>query len=329
MVRDTSHQLRPTRVSGARAFTLVELLVVIGIIAVLVGILLPTLGRARESANQVKCMANMRQIGQAMTIYVGESKGMLPIGLLFNGHRIHRSVAPHGPIYQGESLDWTTLLMRVMRKGVGIGYSDQPDVSQNNAGTRAVFLCPTVFVPQAKDNSAVTHYSSHPRLIPDMDGNEWYIASYVSTGLPGVPLLRPYKATRIKRAPEIAVIFEGTTEPTGQQSGWLAHATVDSLDNRRLGRRPFLTDDYSRDTSLNPNQPIDMKPGIGGWTEANDFNKDTRNNAGNVRFRHKGDTQTNCLMLDGHVESFVLNKSTKQPNLLRKNIFVPPPQGTW
>jgi prepilin-type processing-associated H-X9-DG protein len=321
--------IRQFRVRRAVAFTLVELLVVIGIIALLVGILLPTLGRARESANTVKCMANLRQIGQAMTIYVGESKGVLPIGLVFNGNRIHRSVAPYGPIYQGESLDWTTLLMRVMRKGVGIGYSDQPTVGQTNAGTRAVFLCPTVFVPQAQENSAVSHYSAHPRLIPDMVANEWYLATYVNNGLPGVPLCRPYKVSRIKRAPEIAVIFEGTTEPEGQQQGWLAHATVDGLDNRRLGRRPFLTDDYARDNTLNPNQPIDMRPGIGGWTEANDLNRDTKNNAGNVRFRHKGETVTNCLMVDGHVESFELNKRTKVPNLLRKNVFVPPPQGAW
>ena len=327
MVRDTSPSRRQQRAGGA--FTLVELLVVIGIIALLVGILLPTLGRARESANTVKCMANMRQIGQAMTIYIGESKGMLPIGLIFNGQEINRRGTTPQEFYQGESLDWTTLLMKIMRRGVGIGYDDQPDVSQNSAGTRAVFLCPTVFVNQAQDNSAVTHYSAHPRLIPDMIANEWYIASYVNTGLSGFPLCRPYKASRIKRAPEIAVIFEGTTDPSGQQAGWLAHATVDGLDNRRLGRRPFLTDDYARDTTLNPNQPIDMRPGIGGWTEANDLNKDTKNNAGNVRFRHKGDSVTNCLMLDGHVESFELNRRTKVPTLLRKNVFVPPPQGAW
>jgi prepilin-type N-terminal cleavage/methylation domain-containing protein len=65
-----------------RAFTLVELLVVIGIIAVLISILLPSLGRAREAANRTKCLANLRTLGQAMRMYALENADMVPVGYI-------------------------------------------------------------------------------------------------------------------------------------------------------------------------------------------------------------------------------------------------------
>ena len=65
--------------SRRRAFTLVELLVVIGIIAVLAGMLLPALGRARDSAVRTQCLSNLRQIGVYLQQYANQFRGQIPI----------------------------------------------------------------------------------------------------------------------------------------------------------------------------------------------------------------------------------------------------------
>ena len=69
-----------------RAFTLVELLVVIGIIALLIAILMPSLSRARTQSQRVACMSNLRQLGAAFVMYTNANKGSFPrpaVGALF------------------------------------------------------------------------------------------------------------------------------------------------------------------------------------------------------------------------------------------------------
>jgi prepilin-type N-terminal cleavage/methylation domain-containing protein/prepilin-type processing-associated H-X9-DG protein len=70
---------RPRRIG----FTLVELLVVISIIALLIGILLPALGRARESAQRTVIAANLRSVGQAVSVYNAENKDLMPNSYLY------------------------------------------------------------------------------------------------------------------------------------------------------------------------------------------------------------------------------------------------------
>lgn len=65
--------------AAARAFTLVELLVVIGVIALLASLLLPALVRGKESARAAKCMSNLRQIGIALRVHVHDHEDLMPM----------------------------------------------------------------------------------------------------------------------------------------------------------------------------------------------------------------------------------------------------------
>jgi len=65
--------------AGAGAFTLIELLVVIAVIALLVSILLPVLGRARETSKGVTCLSNLRTFGAAVTLYAAANKEYYPL----------------------------------------------------------------------------------------------------------------------------------------------------------------------------------------------------------------------------------------------------------
>lgn len=116
---------RPSRRTRA-GFTLVELLIVIGIIAVLVSLLLPALSGAKRQANSVKCLANLRSIGQAFTLYEADHKGYWPVAVHWD---------PAQP--NGESR-WPDLIVKYVASAKGVSSQDLSGLQ----GT-VIWGCPT------------------------------------------------------------------------------------------------------------------------------------------------------------------------------------------
>ena len=145
-----------SRLNRVGGFTLVELLVVIGIIAVLIALLLPVLNKAREQARTVACASNERQIYLAMATYAAANRGILPIPGFLDDVHDYIGVRMNGPI----NLDYV--------HGTLWSYLD-PGLSAR----QRVFLCPSDTSPRVAGNGYFGgftagernySYSLNPRL---------------------------------------------------------------------------------------------------------------------------------------------------------------------
>jgi prepilin-type N-terminal cleavage/methylation domain-containing protein/prepilin-type processing-associated H-X9-DG protein len=315
------------------AFTLVELLVVIGIIAVLIGILLPVLGRARAQARAVQCGSNLRQIGLALQMYTISNKGSFPPGFLI----LDFGTTPK------TVTNWTSVLCTMMDKKGAVTNSAQDTADGSTThGFRRTMLCPEVIGLAAEFDPfdiSVTHYLAHPRLMPILNSEyssppqlpDNWMRTY---GGDTTAVMRCFKAGRLKRSAEIVMVFDGSLSLLTGVSNYSNYSgrpyyrprqnmpVADLISNRMLGvTSPWLIADWAHAGNLRPDQPVDMRPvsASGANPPAVFVNRDVDDNDRNFRFRHGRNDTMNALMGDGHVTSFTADKNDLKP------VVSPPP----
>ena len=274
---------RCTARSRARsAFTLIELLVVVAIIALLVGILLPTLSAARQQARATLCSAQLRVLGQGLTIYFGDYRDVLPPGRL---PKIDNCNA-WAMIYGRRKFRPTFLAM--MGRSVGAPPIDDPKAckgetdmhgepgDRQNYSYRA-YVCPTVADWTDERNGSYGYnyqFLGNSRLLDEQDPK-----SYKRWPVKITSLLRPAQTVAVADGMGTAAAF-----PPAER--W-PYANNGPDDPHRLGNEGFNLD------------PPRVDPDFGEMADL----PEARSAADP---RHRG--QTNVLWVDGHVSAHLLGQ---------------------
>jgi len=312
-----------------RAFTLVELLVVIGIIAVLIGVLLPVLAGVSQRGRDLKCQANLRTCLQLIFTYAAENKGSLPYGWYYN--RSHPVTWQEMPGNAGRLTTVFALISRLSGKQYGgddVFIDHTPshrDAPVNNA--------PFLKCPEAQQ--VVPHICSYVVQFVA------FITPYYERQLVGPPKPIQYKPAKTKDLFPFTILIHDTAVTSGMalDVGYVTDADVDAQRMWRGAIAPQqryydFGDPYSRLTGgVGNNRPVAVG---GGWR-----NIDPPGNPpdgfygfpyqGNLRWRHQKNTSVNVGYADGRVESspgkFQPDGTLRSHDVLRKSFMTKWPSG--